>query len=49
MVIDKLNENSIVLLDDKGAKTLYSKNFFVKNGFKILLESNNQLLLSKTL
>lgn len=48
-VIDKLNENSLVLLDDKGAKTLYSKDYFVKNGFKILAETKNQLLLSKIL
>ena len=45
--IDKLKENSLVLLDDKGAKTLYSTDFFTKNSFKVILESDNQLLLSK--
>ena len=47
--IDKLTDKSLVLLDDKGAKTLYSTNFFIKNYFKVLAESNNQLLLSKSL
>ena len=49
MAINKLNDDAIVLLDDKGAKTLYSTDYFIKNGFKILAESNNQLLLSKSL
>ena len=47
--IDKLGENSLVLLDDKGAKTLYSKDFFVKHDFNVLAETENQLLLSKML
>ena len=38
-----------IIEDDKGAKTLYSTDYFIKNGFKILAESNNQLLLSKSL
>ena len=49
MSIKKLNDDSIVLLDDKGAKTLYSSDFFIDNGFKILAETTNQLLLSKIL
>ena len=48
-VIDKLKDSSLILLDDKGAKTIYSKDYFVKDGFKILAETENQLLLSKTL
>ena len=48
-VIDKLKDSSLILLDDKGAKTLYSKDYFIKDGFKILEETENQLLLSKTL
>ena len=48
-VIDKLKDSSLILLDDKGAKTLYSKDYFVKGGFKILTETENQLLLSKIL
>ena len=45
--IDKLGPNSLVLLDDKGAKTLYSHDFFIQNGFKVIDESDNQLLLSQ--
>ena len=48
-VIDKLHKNSLVLLDDKGAKTLYSKNYFQKKGLKVLAETENQLLLSQLL
>ena len=48
-VIGKLKNNSLILLDDKGAKTLYSKDYFVKAGFRILAETENQLLLSKML
>ena len=47
--INKLKTNSMVLLDDKGAKTLYSLKFFNNNGFKIIEESINQLLLSRTM
>tara|TARA_S200000501_G_C20850246_1_gene755366 strand:+ start:820 stop:1389 length:570 start_codon:yes stop_codon:yes gene_type:complete len=46
MAIKNLTNNSIVLLDDKGAKTNYSIKFFKDNGFKILIETNNQVLLS---
>ena len=48
-VMNNLNDSSLILLDDKGAKTLYSKDYFVKEGFKILAETENQLLLSKML
>ena len=44
-----LKDSSLILLDDKGAKTLYSKDYFVKDGFKVLAETENQLLLSKML
>ena len=46
MAIKNLTNNSIVLLDDKGAKTNYSIKFFKDNGFKILIETNNNVLLS---
>ena len=46
-VINKLNDNSLILLDDKGAKTLYSLDYFLKNKYKIIFESKSQLLLSK--
>ena len=48
-VIDKLKDSSLILLDDKGAKTLYSKDYFVNHDFKVLAETENQLLLSKIL
>ena len=48
-VINKLHKNSLVLLDDKGAKTLYSADFLKEKGFKVLLETENQLLLSQIL
>ena len=47
--IDKLKDNSLVLLDDKGAKTLYSSEFLIKNNFNLIDESNNQLLFSRSL
>ena len=49
MSFNKLHDNSLVLLDDKGAKTLLSLDFYLKNDFKILEESFNQVLLSKRL
>ncbi len=48
-VINKLHKSSLVLLDDKGAKTLYSTNFLQQKGFKVLAETDNQLLLSQLL
>ena len=45
--IGKLHLNSLVLLDDKGAKTNLSIDFFKKNGFKVINETTNQILLSK--
>ncbi len=45
--IDKLNNNSLILLDDNGGKTKLSLEFLLKNRFKIILETKYQLLLSK--
>lgn len=45
--IDKLHLNSLVLLDDKGAKTNLSIDFYKKNGFKVINETKNQILFSK--
>ena len=42
----KLNKNALVLLDDKGAKTNLSIDFMLKNNFKIINETNEQVLLS---
>tara|TARA_B100001057_G_scaffold485359_2_gene564963 strand:+ start:740 stop:1306 length:567 start_codon:yes stop_codon:yes gene_type:complete len=45
--INKLHLNSLVLLDDKGAKTNLSIDFYKKNGFKVINETKNQILFSK--
>ena len=42
----KLNPNGLVLLDDKGAKTNLSIEYMLKNDFKIINETNEQVLLS---
>jgi hypothetical protein len=44
--IDKLKEGSLVLLDDKGAKTNLSIDYMLKNNFKIINETREQVLLS---
>ena len=43
---EKLNQNSLVLLDDKGSKTNLSIDFMLNNNFKILKETKEQVLLS---
>ena len=43
---DKLNINSLVLLDDKGSKTNLSIDYMLKNDFKIINETKEQILLS---
>ncbi|MDA9653681.1 class I SAM-dependent methyltransferase [Candidatus Pelagibacter sp.] len=43
---EKLNPNGLVLLDDKGAKTNLSIEYMLKNNFKIINETNEQVLLS---
>jgi hypothetical protein len=47
IAIEKLHDKSLILLDDKGSKTNLSINFFIKNNFKIIYETNHQILLSK--
>ena len=47
IAIRKLNKNSLVLLDDKGSKTILSIDFLLNNHFKILHETNYQVLLSR--
>lgn len=44
--INRLHNKSLVLLDDKGIKTNLSAKYMVNHGFKILNETNEQLLLS---
>ena len=41
-----LHKNSLVLLDDKGDKTNLSIDFMLKNDFKIINETREQVLLS---
>ena len=43
---DKLKNGSLVLLDDKVAKTNLSIDYMIKNNFKIINETNEQVLLS---
>jgi len=43
---EKLNKNSLVLLDDKGSKTNLSIDFMLNNNFKIINETKEQVLLS---
>ena len=45
--INKLHNDSLILLDDKGAKTNLSIDFYKNNGFKIINETENQILFSK--
>ena len=46
-VINKMSDNALILLDDKGSKTLYSLDYFLNNNYKIISESKYQILLSK--
>ena len=45
--IDKLHDKSLILLDDKGAKTNLSIDFYMNNGFKVINETENQILFSR--
>ena len=47
IAIKKLHDKSLILLDDKGSKTNLSINFLLKNNFKIIFETDYQVLLSK--
>ena len=42
----KLHKDSLVLLDDKGQKTSLSIKYMLENNFKIINETNEQVLLS---
>ena len=44
----KLHNESLVLLDDKGQKTNLSIEYMINNKFKIINETKQQVLLSKT-
>ena len=47
--LDKLHDKSLILLDDKGSKTNLSIDYLIKNNFKILYETNFQILFSQTI
>ena len=47
IAIEKLHDKSLILLDDKGSKTNLSINFLKENNFKIIFETDYQVLLSK--
>ena len=47
IAIKKLHNKSLILLDDKGSKTNLSINFLTKNNFKIIYETDHQVLLSQ--
>ena len=46
LAIKNLKKDSLVLLDDKGAKTNLSIDFMLKNNFKIINETKEQVLLT---
>ena len=46
VALKNLHKNSLVLLDDKGNKTNLSIDFMLKNNFKIINETKEQVLLS---
>ncbi len=45
--LNKLHNNSLILLDDKGSKTILSVNYLLKKNYKILFETDYQYLISK--
>ena len=46
MALPKLKRSSLILLDDKGGKTELSVNYLIKNNYKIINETYEQVLLS---
>ena len=44
--LPKLKKNSLILLDDKGAKTELSARYLLEKNYKITNETNEQLLFS---
>tara|TARA_B100000902_G_scaffold366210_1_gene387801 strand:+ start:69 stop:632 length:564 start_codon:yes stop_codon:yes gene_type:complete len=45
--INKMNENGLILLDDKGSKTELSIPYFKSLGWETVLETNQQIILSR--
>ena len=46
IALPKLKKNSLVLLDDKGTKTNLSAKYLLENNYKIVNETNEQILFS---
>ena len=46
IALPKLKKNSLVLLDDKGTKTKLSAKYLLENNYKIVNETNEQILFS---
>ena len=46
IALPKLKKNSLVLLDDKGTKTKLSAKYMLENNYKIVNETNEQILFS---
>ena len=46
IALPKLKKNSLILLDDKGAKTEHSARYLLDKNYKIINETNEQILLS---
>lgn len=44
--VDKLHKKSLILLDDKGVKTNLSIEYLLNKNFKVLFETNYQILFS---
>ena len=47
IAINKMNQNGLILLDDKGSKTELSVPYFHKNGWGIIFETDQQIILSQ--
>ncbi len=46
IALPKLKKNSLILLDDKGSKTELSAEYLIQKDYKIINETNEQILLS---
>ena len=45
--IDKMNSNGLIMLDDKGQKTELSIPFLISKGWKIIFETDHQVIFRK--
>ena len=47
IAINKLHDKSLILLDDKGSKTIKSVNYLLEKNYKIIFETDYQYLMSR--